>query len=176
MTDSQTRTDEAPAPTGRSARARLVVPALSLALAIALVLAGWFGLEARSDTKREDARRAVVAAATGYAVDLTTYDHARLDADFQKVLDNSIGDFRSEYTAASDSLRKFIAQFKAKATGKVLESAVLSGDSKRAVVLLFVDQTVTNANAKDPRIDRSRMKMELEKQGGRWLISGLDLV
>ncbi|MGQ0847315.1 MAG: Mce protein [Sporichthyaceae bacterium] len=176
MTDSETRTDEAPAATGRPARTRLVVPGLSLALVLALAGAGWFGLEARSDTEREDARRAAVAAATGYAVDLTTYDHARLDADFQKVLDNSVGEFRSEYTAASDSLRKFIAQFKAKATGKVLESAVLSGDSERAVVLLFVDQTVANANSKETRIDRSRMRMELEKQDGRWLISGLDLV
>jgi Mce-associated membrane protein len=92
------------------------------------------------------------------------------------VLDNSTGSFKTQYTQASETLRGLIAKFKAVATGKVLETAVASVDTRRAVVLLFVDQTVTNANAKDPRIDRSRMKMGLEKQDGRWLISSLDLI
>lgn len=181
MTESQTAPAQAPAP-GRRGRARAprprsAVSALGIALVLAVALAGWFGLKLRADGEREDARRAVVAAATGYAVDLTTYDHARLEADFQKVLDNSTGDFRSEYTAASASLRELIAKFKAKATGNVLASAVvLSSDEKRATVLLFVDQTVTNSNSKEPRVDRSRMKMGLEMQGGRWRINALDLL
>jgi hypothetical protein len=35
---------------------------------------------------------------------------------------------------------------------------------------------VTNSNSTTPRVDRSRMKMGLEKQGGKWLISSLDLL
>ncbi|MGQ0464580.1 MAG: hypothetical protein ACT4QG_04585 [Sporichthyaceae bacterium] len=177
MTDSQTAPAAEPAPNPRVRRPSPVVAVLSVALVLALVFAGWMGLKVRSDNDREDARRAVVAAANGYAVDLTTYNHSRLEADFQKVLDNSTGTFRSEYTAASASLRELIAKFKATATGKVLDSAVvLSSDEDNAVVLLFVDQTVANSNSKEPRVDRSRMKMGLEKQGGRWLINALDLL
>lgn len=175
MTDSA---NEAPETTAsRKPRPRPVVAVLSGALVLALVLAGWLGLKVRSDNDLQDARRTVVAAANGFAVDLTTYNHTRLEADFQKVLDNSTGSFRSEYTAASASLRELIAKFKATATGKVLDSAVvLSSEENRAVVLLFVDQSVSNSNSKEPRVDRSRMKMGLEKRDGRWLISALDLL
>jgi Mce-associated membrane protein len=92
------------------------------------------------------------------------------------VLDNSTGAFRAQYTEASQTLRDLIAKFQATATGKVLETAVLAADSKHATLLLFVDQTVSNTNSKDPRVDRSRMKMSLEKHGGKWLISSLDLL
>jgi Mce-associated membrane protein len=122
------------------------------------------------------ARRQAVVTATNYAVDLTTYDFTHLDAEFNKVLAESTGSFRSEYTAASASLRDLIAKFKATASGKVLETAVVTSDTGHAQILLFVDQTVTNSNSTTPRVDRSRMKMGLEKQGGKWLISSLDLL
>ncbi len=171
----------APAPQPPSERSPRPRPAgLVLVLAVALVFAlagaGYSFLEARQDNRVEAARRAVTAVAQVYAVNVTTYDHATLDRDFAKVLDNSTGSFKTQYTAASQTLRELIAKLKAKATGKVLETAVASVDGQRAQVLLFVDQTVVNANTKEPRIDRSRMKMGLEKQGNRWLISSLDLI
>jgi Mce-associated membrane protein len=149
---------------------------LGLALVVALVLVVLLGLKVRHQDQQDSARRSAMATAQAYAVDLTTYDHAHLDADFQKVLANSTGSFRAQYTEASQTLRDLIAKFQATATGKVLETAVLSADTKHATVLLFVDQTVTNTNSKDPRVDRSRMKMSLDKQGGKWLISSLDLL
>ncbi len=179
MTDSQTVPPSAESVHRRGrpkGRPGVLVPLLALGLVVTLVLSVTFGLKARDDDKQDSARRGAVSAATSYAVDLTTYDHTRLEADFAKVLDNSTGAFRSEYTAASASLRDLIAKFKATATGKVLETAVVSSDIDKATILLFVDQTVSNANSKTPRVDRSRMKMGLEKQGGRWLISALDLL
>lgn len=152
------------------------VPLLAVGLVLSLVLAGWMGLNVRSDNRLDDARREAVAVAQTYAVNLTTYDHAKLDQDFARVLDSSTGGFRTEYTAASESLRALIAKFKATATGKVLSTAILSISTGRAELLLFVDQTVNNSNTEAPRIDRTRMRMGLEKQDGRWLISALDLV
>lgn len=183
--DAAAPADPAPpafsAPAGHAARGRLrllrrPVPLLSVALVLSLVLAGWMGLKVRSDDRLGDARREVVAVAQTYAVSLTTYDYAKLDADFARVLDSSTGSFRTEYTAASESLRALIAKFKATATGKVLSTAVVSVETGRAELLLFVDQTVNNTNTQAPRIDRTRMRMGLEKQDGRWLISSLDLV
>ena len=43
------------------------------------------------------------------------------------------------------------------------------------MVLLFVDQSVSNTKLPDPRIDRSRMKMTLEKVDGRWRASKVEL-
>jgi Mce-associated membrane protein len=52
---------------------------------------------------------------------------------------------------------------------------VQSVSKDRAVVLLFVDQSVANTKLPDPRIDRSRMKMTLEKVDGRWRASKVEL-
>jgi Mce-associated membrane protein len=43
------------------------------------------------------------------------------------------------------------------------------------VVLLFVDQTVANKSAPDPRIDRSRVKMTMDKVDGVWRASKVEL-
>jgi Mce-associated membrane protein len=153
-----------------------IVPALVLLLVLSLVGTGLIWRDDRAGDRLESARRTVATIAQSYAINLTTYDHATLDQDFARVLDNSTGAFKKQYTDASQTLRDLIAKYKARATGKVLETAVARVDGTHAQVLLFVDQTVVNANTKEPRIDRSRMKMGLEKEGGRWLISSLDLV
>ena len=42
-------------------------------------------------------------------------------------------------------------------------------------VLLFVDQSVSNTNVPDPRIDRSRVKMTMEYADRRWRASKVEL-
>jgi Mce-associated membrane protein len=153
-----------------------LVPGLIVALVSSLALTLVQTVRLRDEHRLAEARRQAIVTATNYAVDLTTYDFSHLDAEFNKVLSNSTGSFRAEYTAASASLRDLIAKFKATASGKVLETAVISSDTGQAQILLFVDQTVANTNSTTPRVDRSRMKMGLEKQDGKWLISSLDLL
>jgi Mce-associated membrane protein len=41
-------------------------------------------------------------------------------------------------------------------------------DTAKAVVMVFVDQTVTNTKAPEPRIERSRMELTLVRDGGVW--------
>jgi Mce-associated membrane protein len=43
------------------------------------------------------------------------------------------------------------------------------------VVLVFVDQVITNAVAPQPKIDRTRVVMTLEPHDGRWLVDKLEL-
>jgi Mce-associated membrane protein len=43
------------------------------------------------------------------------------------------------------------------------------------VVLLMVNQAVTNTNRPDPRVDRTRMKMTMTRVDGRWLASKVEL-
>jgi Mce-associated membrane protein len=64
---------------------------------------------------------------------------------------------------------------KAAAHGVVVESAVQSAAKDKVVVLLFVDQSVSNASAPDPRIDRSRIKMTMEKVDGQWRAAKVEL-
>lgn len=177
----QTPTPVLPAPPDvPSRRARVAswarpVPMLSLALVASLLLSAFLLLRGSGD--EDDAeRQELVAVAETYAVNLTTYDSARLDQDFARVMDVAVGQFRTEYEVAQQSLRELITKFKGKATGTVLARAVLSLDDGRGEVLFFVDQTVTNNNVAQPKIERLRMRMGLEKQSGRWMINKLDLV
>lgn len=161
-------------------RGRLVslarpVPLLCLALVTSLLFSAFLLLRGSGDGADRE-RQELVAVAETYAINLTTYDHARLDEDFARVMDVATGQFRTEYEVAQQSLRELIVKFQGKATGTVLSRAVVSLDGGKAEVLLFVDQTVTNSNADQPKIDRLRMRMGLEKQSGRWMISKMDLV
>jgi Mce-associated membrane protein len=42
-------------------------------------------------------------------------------------------------------------------------------------VLLFVDQSITNAVNPEPRIDRNRVEMTMELVDNRWLASKLEI-
>ncbi|GAB4997774.1 hypothetical protein JHV666_45750 [Mycobacterium avium subsp. hominissuis] len=57
----------------------------------------------------------------------------------------------------------------------MVESAIQSQSRNRVVVLLMVDQTVSNTVRLDGRVDRSRMKITMENVGGRWLASKVEL-
>jgi Mce-associated membrane protein len=43
-------------------------------------------------------------------------------------------------------------------------------------VVVFVDQSITNATLPQPRVDRNRVIMTLVPRDGRWLVSKLELM
>lgn len=153
----------------------IVVPALIGALIAALAGAGFFGWKFfqhhQLDQAGEDAQRAAVT----YAQVLTSVDSDNVDENFKAVLDGATGEFKDMYSQSSVELRQLLIENKATAHGVVVESAVQSASKDKAVVLLFVDQSVSNTKLPDPRIDRSRMKMTLQKVDGMWRASKVEL-
>jgi len=133
---------------------------------------GWQVWQARQiDHAGQEAQRTAVS----YAQVLTSIDSNNVDQNFKEVLDGATGEFKDMYSQSSVELRQLLIENKATAHGVVIDSAVLSVSKDRAVVLLFVDQAVANTKLPDPRIDRSRMKMTLEKADGRWRASKVEL-
>jgi Mce-associated membrane protein len=55
--------------------------------------------------------------------------------------------------------------------GTVVDAAIKSASKNNVVVLLFVEQSVTNADAPDPRTDLTAVTITMEKVGDRWLAS-----
>ena len=133
---------------------------------------GWQVWQARQiDHAGQEAERTAVS----YAQVLTSIDSNNVDENFQQVLDGATGEFKDMYSKSSVELRQLLIENKATAHGVVIDSAVQSVSKDRAVILLFVDQAVANTKLPDPRIDRSRMKMTLEKVDGRWRASKVEL-
>lgn len=152
---------------------RSALPALLVA---ALAVTGFLGWRQWQDHQSKVAGEQAQQAAIAYAQVLTSIDSNKVDENFKQVLDGATGEFKDMYTQSSVKLRQLLIDNKATAHGVVVDSAIQSESTDRVVVLLFIDQTVTNTAAPDPRIDRSRIKMTMEKVDGRWRASKVQLL
>ncbi|WP_067889431.1 hypothetical protein [Nocardia vaccinii] len=150
----------------------VVVAALITASTFAVV----FGNKLNDRDSIDTAAQQATATASAYAVTLTSIDSQHLDQNFTEVLAGATGKFKDMYSDSSEQLKSMLVQSHASSQGKVVDSSTKSATKTRVVVLLFVDQTVTNSTSPDPRVDRSRIVMTMDKIGGRWLASEVEMV
>jgi Mce-associated membrane protein len=168
----ETAAEEAVAPTPRRRVQRALVVVVLVAL---LGVSGPLGWQAWQQHRVARASHDAQQAAVSYAQVLTSIDSAKVDQNFAEVLDGATGEFKDMYTKSSAQLRQLLLDNKATAHGVVVDSAVQSATPNTVVVLMFVDQTVANSAAPDPRIDRSRVKMTMENVDGRWRASKVEI-
>ncbi|MFC8043803.1 hypothetical protein [Nocardia sp. NPDC057353] len=150
---------------------KAALPVTALIAIAAITAAIVLGVQLRNERDIDAAADAALEAAKTYGVTLTSVDSNNLDAGFTAVLDGSTGEFRDMYTRSSGQLRELLLENKATGKGTVLDAAVKSATETEVEVLLFIDQTVTNAASADPRVDRSRVEMTMQLVDGRWLAS-----
>lgn len=153
-------------------RRRAVAAAVLAVLMIANGALGWMWAQQReADIAQRDAQ----ASAQAFTETLINIDPADIDAGVQRTLELSTGEFRDVYATSSQELRRALVEHQATAHGTILESAatVLSDDSVE--VLLFVDQAVSNATLSEPRLDRSRIRLTMERVDGRWLAGKVEM-
>ncbi|WP_372515913.1 tetratricopeptide repeat protein [Mycobacterium conspicuum] len=152
---------------------RGIMPALLVA---SLAVSGFLGWRQWQAHQIQQAGQQAQQAAIAYAQVLTSIDSNNVDQNFRQVLDGATGEFKDMYTQSSVQLRQLLIDNKATAHGVVVDSAIQSESTNKVVVLVFIDQTVTNTQAPDPRIDRSRIKITMEKVDGRWRASKVQLL
>jgi Mce-associated membrane protein len=173
--DEADDTDDAAEAPERHWRGRILGGALAAIVIASLAGCGYFGWTVWQDREATRAGEQAREAAVAYAQVLTSIDANKVDENFDQVLDGATGEFKDMYSQSSMQLRQLLIDNKATAHGVVLESAVQSQSKDRVVVLLFVDQSVTNTSMPDPRIDRSRIKMTMEHVDGGWRTSKVEL-
>ena len=120
--------------------------------------------------------QAALATARSVATTLDTYDYQDLDKSFDQVLASATDPFRSQYSSTTTQLKELLVRFRATATGKVVAAGVAGHVGSSVTVMLFVDQTVSNTSAAEPRLDRNRLQLVLRKVHGRWLVSEAQLL
>jgi len=152
---------------------RAVAVGLLLVLAGTSAYAGWIWYRQHQISL---ASATALQTARDYAVVLTTLDAAHIDDNYRSTLDGATGEFKAAYSQGAQQLRQILIDNKAAGTGVVVDAAVKSATRDRAEVLLFVDQSITNAMSTAPRIDRNRIGMTLELIDGRWLASKVEIL
>ncbi len=102
------------------------------------------------------------------AEDLATYDYRDLRGNFRHVAARATVRFAGQLRTLTEELGPELQQTRAVATATARSAGVVRADTAKAVVMVFVDQTVTNTKAPEPRIERSRMELTLVRDGGVW--------
>lgn len=114
-------------------------------------------------------------AAQKYAFKLANFDASAIDEHFAGVHEGSTGELHGRHVKHHQHLRQLFVDNQVTARGHVVEAAVKSASPDKVVVLVLVDQVVTNVASPDPQIDRSRIRMTMDKVDGRWLASKVEL-
>lgn len=167
--DGPTRTPGAARRRSGAAELGLVALALGLVAATVLVAVGRLGPSGVTGVPAPDA----VAAARQVAVDVTSLDYRKLDAEVAAVRRSSAGTFRDELERSRDALVKRLTAEQRVSSSRVLAAAVVSPGQEETLVLVALDENrQTKANAAGTAI-RYRLQLRMHREDGRWLLTEL---
>ncbi|OBI48430.1 hypothetical protein [Mycobacterium sp. E796] len=153
--------------------ARGMLPAIALVLALG---AGYFKWVVGSADDLARARAESVRVASEDAVVLLSYKADSVEKDLAAARERLTGEFKDAYTELTRQV--VIPGAKEKhisSVAKVNAAASVSASANHAVVLAFVDQTVTIGSGA-PTDTQPVVRVTLDKVDGRWLVSRFDPV
>ncbi|BBY80324.1 hypothetical protein H7I53_21280 [Mycolicibacterium pulveris] len=174
--DAQPQSDSPPRRWLRHPTRRTVALGAGAALLVAsLATSAVLAVKLSERQAIDNAGQQALAAAQQYAIILTTVDGAKLDENFAAVLDGATGEFKEMYSESSNQLKQVLIDNEARADGKVIAAGIKSATKDKVEVMLFLDQAVSNKLNPEPRLDRNRIIITMDKVDGRWLASDVVL-
>ena len=145
-----------------------IVPGLALILAMA---AGFLKYVDNSVRESSTARIEATQAASTGTVALLSYTSDKVEQQLNDARNLLTGGFRDSYTSlVTEVVIPGAKQQQISAVASVPRVGSVSADPNRAVVLVFVNQTVVVGSSAPTKTDSS-VRVTLEKVGGKWLIS-----
>lgn len=162
---------------GHGTRSRPALPLVpALAVLLVLLLAGvgflWFTRPGSSSVRTDAYVQALQAARSG-VVDMTSFDYLTLDDDIQQIKRVTTGDLQKEAVDQLDSRRQQITDSQATVNTEVVGAGVTQADSDSATVLLVIQSTQKSTASEQAQVVRYRIRVEMQKKDGRWLLSGI---
>jgi Mce-associated membrane protein len=146
---------------------------------VTVAVAGWAvhsGLEVRELRAETTGRTAAVRAAESGVVGLISVSSATTEADIQQLADGATSSFRSQLKAESKALRNALHGQEVTSTGSVTSSGVVDYSPNRARVIVAAKGSVANKAVAGPQPRSYRLRVDLRKVDGHWLVSGLEFV
>ena len=158
-------------------RVRRVAAVVGLVLVVALsALVGWLVVRTHRATDDDERQSQIVQVARQGALNLTTIDWQRADADVQRILDSATGEFYDDFAKRSAPFIKVVKEAKSTSTGSITEAGLESeaGDSAQVLVAVAVKTSNVGAPAQEPR--EWRMRIAVQKVGDVMKVSNVEFV
>lgn len=149
---------------------------------VAVVVVALLGFSGERALAWQDARghaddeKDAAAAASVEVEGLIDISQSTSDQDMQLLLDGATADFRSELEGQADRLHKALADNAVQATGDVVSTGVVKLEGDSATVIVAAVGTVANKQAKQAEPRNYRLRVDLQRTDGQWLVSGLEFV
>ncbi|ORA20465.1 Mce protein [Mycobacterium arosiense ATCC BAA-1401 = DSM 45069] len=159
----------------RPSRVGTALVASAVIVAALAGLSGWLGYRAYQKHETQARQNLYVATARQGAVNLTTIDYARVDADVRRILDLATGAFRDDFEQRAKPFAEVVKAAQSKSEGTVTDAGVESqrGDSAQVLVAVAV-KSRTAGGEEAPR--EWRMRIEVRSVGDDAKVSNVVFV
>jgi Mce-associated membrane protein len=164
-----------PRPPDESGVRHAVVLGLAMVVALA-TLVGWLGFHAYQSHQERARQDVFLQAARQGALNLTTIDWQRADADVRRILDGATGQFHDDFSARSGPFVELVKKAKSITVGAVTEAGLESDTADTAQALVAVNVTTSNAGTAEPNPRAWRLRVFVQKVGDQAKVSNVEFV
>jgi Mce-associated membrane protein len=145
-----------------------LLPGLAMLLAVGV---GYLKYQKNMLSETQTARIESVQASTDSTIKILSYNPDTVDRDLGAARDRLTGTFLEAYTHLThDIVIPGAKQHKVSAVASVPAAASISATPNHAVVMVFVNQTITEGS-NPPSSTASTVRVTMDKRDDRWLIS-----
>ncbi len=157
----------------------------AVAMVLALVFAGWFGVNGFNDVRNQRNADAVAvsntkasAAAASAAETIFTYQYDKLPEHVTESKKLMTPFFQKQFDKISPALNELAPQNKIVVKGVAQDSAAVQCGNEcspnKASVLIFLDQARLVGDSKTPTVFGNRIIVDMVKSDGRWLVNNVE--
>lgn len=157
-------------------RSTWTLAALSVLLVLSLAVGGLLFWRDREAAATESDRADVILAARQEVLNLIGLSHTDTDATFGRLLAGATGDFRNQLAQQADSFKQAVNQGQVASTGQISEAGVERLDGDTATTLVVAGANIKNTQVPQGEKRQYRLRLTLQRQDGRWLVSQLEFV
>jgi len=144
-----------------------------VALSAVLVM-GFGGYRYWSSEQDEKAREQALEAANRTVPAMFSYEFSTVDTELPKAADQLSPAFREDYLALiTTAIAPGAKEKELSVMATTQAGGIVDADRDHAVVMLFLNQVTTSKDSPQGTTTGSRLRVELDKDGDRWLVDAV---